>query len=73
MDYCCYVSSLDQDDPRIRSGLWSLGCRGYNVKLLKLHGSMNGLQCPNCQRLLVKFGLKTEILILAGCLAQLEY
>lgn len=62
VDYCCYVSSLDAGDPRIRSGLWSLGCRGYNVKLLKLHGSMNWLQCPNCQRLFVQFGLKQDIL-----------
>jgi hypothetical protein len=62
VDYCCYISSLDAGDPRIRSGLWSLGCRGYNVKLLKLHGSMNWLQCPNCQRLFVQFGLKEEIL-----------
>lgn len=66
VDYCCYISSLDQDDPRIRSGLWSLGCRGYNVKLLKLHGSMNWLQCPNCQRLFVKFGFKEDILNRVG-------
>jgi hypothetical protein len=56
VDYCCYVSSVEEGNSRIRSGLWSLGCRGYNVKLLKIHGSMNWLQCPNCQRLFVKFG-----------------
>jgi hypothetical protein len=56
VDYCCYISSVERGDCRIRSGLWSLGCRGYNVKLLKIHGSMNWLQCPNCQRLFVKFG-----------------
>jgi hypothetical protein len=67
VDYCCYISSLDSGDPRIRSGLWSLGCRGYNVKLLKLHGSMNWLQCPNCQRLFVQFGLKEDILSRVGC------
>jgi NAD-dependent SIR2 family protein deacetylase len=50
----------------VRSGLWSLGCRGYNVKLLKLHGSMIWLQCPNCQRLFVQFGLKEEILECVG-------
>ena len=66
VDYCCYVSSLDAGDPRIRSGLWSLGCRGYNVKLLKLHGSMNWLQCPNCQRLFLQFGVKEEILERVG-------
>jgi hypothetical protein len=62
VDYCCYVSSLEADDVRVRAGLFSLGCRGYNVKLLKLHGSMNWLQCPNCQRLYVKFSGKQDIL-----------
>jgi hypothetical protein len=66
VDYCCYISSLDLGDMRIRSGLWSLGCRGYNVKLLKLHGSMNWLQCPNCQRLFVQYGLKEDILERVG-------
>jgi hypothetical protein len=66
VDYCCYISSLDAGDMRIRSGLWSLGCRGFNVKLLKLHGSMNWLQCPNCQRLFVQFGLKEDILERVG-------
>lgn len=55
VDYCCYISSLDAHESRIRTGLWSLGCRGYNVKLLKIHGSMNWLQCPNCQQLFVGF------------------
>jgi hypothetical protein len=58
VDYCCYVSSFEPNNPRIRSGLWSLGCRGYNVKLLKIHGSMNWLQCMNCQRLFTTFGEK---------------
>ena len=58
VDYCCYVSSLDKGDRRIRTGLWSLGAKGYNVKLLKIHGSMNWLQCTNCQQLFTKFGEK---------------
>ena len=55
VDYCCYVSSLDESDDRIRPGLLALGAKGYNVKLLKIHGSMNWLQCPNCQRVFVGF------------------
>lgn len=62
VDYCCYISSFRADDTRIRSGLWSLGCRGYNVKLLKPHGSLNWLQCPNCQRLFVSFDPKLAML-----------
>jgi NAD-dependent SIR2 family protein deacetylase len=59
VDYCCYVSSFKRNDRRVRAGLWSLACRGYNVKLLKLHGSLNWLQCPNCQRLYVGFHRST--------------
>lgn len=61
VDYCCYISSLRNDDRRIRTGLWTLGCRGYNIKLLKLHGSMNWLQCPNCQQLFIGFDEKHNI------------
>lgn len=61
VDYCCYISSLRNDDRRIRTGLWTLGCRGYNIKLLKLHGSMNWLQCPNCQQLFIGFDEKHSV------------
>lgn len=61
VDYCCYVSSYEEGDRRIRSGLWSLGARGYNIKLLKLHGSLNWLQCTNCQRLFTAFGEKIVV------------
>lgn len=55
VDYCCYISSLD-NDPFIKPGLLALGRNGYNIKYLKLHGSMNWLHCPLCQRMYVKFG-----------------
>jgi hypothetical protein len=61
VDYCCYVSSVQEGDQRIRSGLWTLGAGGYNVKLLKIHGSMNWLQCPTCQRLFTDFSGKYVI------------
>lgn len=54
VDYCCYLSSLHNDET-IKPGLWALGKGKYNVKLLKLHGSMNWLNCPKCQRLYVAF------------------
>jgi hypothetical protein len=62
VDYCCYISSLRNDDRRIRTGLWTLGCRGYNINLLKLHGSMNWLQCPNCQQLFIGFAAKHNVI-----------
>lgn len=58
VDYCCYMSSLEQD-MNIKPGLFALGRKGYNIKYLKLHGSMNWLHCPYCQRLYVKFNQKT--------------
>ncbi len=54
VDYCCYISSLDNDTSVI-PGLLALGRGGYNIKYLKLHGSMNWLQCPLCQRVYVKY------------------
>lgn len=54
LDYCCYISSLDENDEKIKPGLYALGKGRYNVKLLKLHGSLNWLQCPKCARLYVK-------------------
>ncbi|OOQ61128.1 SIR2 family protein [Mucilaginibacter pedocola] len=55
VDYCCYMSSLDEDDHSIKPGLYAIGKGGYNLKILKLHGSLNWMQCPKCQRLYVKY------------------
>lgn len=58
VDYCCYISSLDKDDVTIKPGLEILGEGGFNVKLLKLHGSLNWLQCPRCSRMYADFSNK---------------
>jgi hypothetical protein len=58
VDYCCHVSSYDEFDNSIKPGLQALGEGKYNAKLLKLHGSMNWLQCTNCQRLYIIFDNK---------------
>jgi NAD-dependent SIR2 family protein deacetylase len=55
VDYCCNISSLDKDDKTVKPGLYALGLGAFNTKILKLHGSLNWLLCPNCQRLYVKF------------------
>jgi NAD-dependent SIR2 family protein deacetylase len=55
VDYCCHISSLDENDHRVKPGLYALGKGRYNVKFLKLHGSLNWLQCPKCLRIYVKF------------------
>ncbi|HAT3992248.1 hypothetical protein HZQ84_10545 [Elizabethkingia anophelis] len=61
VDYCCYISSLE-DDEFIKPGLLALGRGGYNIKYLKLHGSMNWLHCPNCQRMYIKYNEKTMLI-----------
>lgn len=55
VDYCCYISSLDRNDESIKPGLYAIGKGRYNTKILKLHGSLNWMQCPRCQRLYVKY------------------
>lgn len=55
VDYCCYISSLDKNDESIKPGLYAIGKGRYNAKILKLHGSLNWMQCPRCQRLYVKY------------------
>ena len=54
IDYCCYVNAYNTDAP-VPPGLLARGLGMYNFKLLKLHGSMNWLQCRRCQRLFVAF------------------
>lgn len=61
VDYCCYISSYKKHDERVKPGLEMLGKGGFNVKLLKLHGSLNWLQCPNCQRVYVDIDDKIAI------------
>ncbi|OAI25702.1 MULTISPECIES: hypothetical protein [Methylomonas] len=58
VDYCCYISSKDESDTTIMPGLEKLGKGGFNVKLLKLHGSLNWFQCPRCARLYTRFSRK---------------
>lgn len=67
VDYCCYVSSWDANDDTIKPGLLAVGYGGYNIKYLKLHGSMNWFQCPMCQRMYVRFGEEIEIMKAAYC------
>ena len=60
VDYCCYTTPYDTSSP-VMPGLLAIGKGKYNVKLLKLHGSMNWLHCKRCQRLFVTFFEKIAI------------
>ena len=55
VDYCCHISSNDEYNHKIKPGLEILGQGGFNIKLLKLHGSYNWLQCPRCLRVYIDF------------------
>lgn len=61
VDYCCYISSHNPHDDTVKPGLEILGQGGFNVKLLKLHGSYNWLQCPRCLRVYVDFNQKIAV------------
>jgi hypothetical protein len=61
VDYCCYISSHGPNDHTVKPGLEILGQGGFNIKLLKLHGSYNWLQCPRCLRVYVEFNEKIAV------------
>ena len=67
VDYCCYISSLEERDETVKPGLEMLGAGGFNVKLLKIHGSLNWLQCSRCMRLYVGFNKKIGVARGATC------
>ncbi|WP_052634346.1 hypothetical protein [Sanguibacteroides justesenii] len=67
VDYCCYVSSWEANDDTVKPGLLAIGYGGYNIKYLKLHGSMNWFHCPMCQRMYVRFGEEIEMMEAAYC------
>lgn len=60
VDYCCYTTPYDKNEP-VMPGLLALGKGLFNIKMLKLHGSMNWLHCKRCQRLFVTFFEKIAI------------
>ncbi len=57
IDYCFYTHSFRESNrgEKLRSGLYNRGLGKYNLKILKLHGSMNWLQCQRCQRVYITY------------------
>lgn len=59
VDYCTYDQQLD---PRLKKRIPNsiyLKSRGfYNIKLLKLHGSISWVKCPGCDSLFVAFKMQ---------------
>ena len=61
VDYCCHISSFDENNVSVKPGLEILAEGGFNIKLLKLHGSYNWLQCPRCLRVYIEFDQKIGV------------
>lgn len=59
VDYCCYTNDLSADPQPPSIALKPMGW--YNIKLMKLHGSLNWLLCPSCGRLYVKLDTKVAV------------
>ena len=55
VDYCCYTNNLTKDSTHTNS-LIQKSRNIYNIKILKLHSSVNWLFCPNCNRLFTGLG-----------------
>ena len=69
VDYCCHITPYNPNK-NIEPGLLARGKGKYNIKLLKIHGSLNWLQCIRCQRLFVTFDEKiavNEFLTIPDC------
>ena len=61
VDYCCYTNPLSKDS-RHKSSLSQKALGIYNLKVLKLHGSINWILCPNCNRLYTGLGEAPEVM-----------
>jgi len=60
VDYCCYTNQLEgtsRHTPSINQKAVGL----FNIKFVKLHGSVNCVLCPNCNRLYTGLGATREL------------
>ncbi len=60
IDYCMHCAPYNKHQ-NLMPGLLAKGKGMYNIKILKLHGSMNWLHCQRCQRVYVSFNEKNVI------------
>lgn len=60
IDYGCQVTGFDSND-NVIPPLVAKAKGGYTIKYLKIHGSLNWLKCPNCQRIYVSKNEKIAI------------
>ncbi len=60
VDYCCHHTGLDGDNKNIPA-LVAIERNIPTIKLLKLHGSLNWIMCPKCERLFIHKQVKISI------------
>ena len=63
VDYCCYTTPLQGPQGQKAKHVPSVQQKAkglYNIKLMKLHGSINCVICPNCNRLYVGLHAPSE-------------
>lgn len=61
IDYCCYTNPFQgtsRHTPSINQKALGL----YNIKVLKPHGSVNWVICPNCNRLYAGLGAPVQLM-----------
>lgn len=51
LNYCYYNNDINNEIPSINIK----ASDNYNIKLMKLHGSMNWLMCNNCGRVITDY------------------
>jgi NAD-dependent SIR2 family protein deacetylase len=61
IDYCCYTTPLEGTS-RHTPSINQKAMRLFNTKFIKLHGSVNCVVCPNCNRLYTGLGAPRELL-----------
>ena len=61
VDYCCYTYAL-KGVQRHKTSILQKAIGIFNIKVMKLHGSVNWFICPNCNRLYVGLGASGELL-----------
>jgi NAD-dependent SIR2 family protein deacetylase len=61
IDYATHCTGLANDDNRVKPALLARRDREAVVPLIKLHGSLNWLVCPQCERLYVNWDRKIAL------------
>lgn len=61
IDYGTHCTGIGNDDDRVKPALLAKNDQDPVVPLLKLHGSLNWLVCPQCERLYVNWNRKIAL------------